>query len=59
MLQRFFLCQFDAEFTEKVAHNDPNLNVQLLWFLHFFGAEIEVPTPVSVGLVAEREKAIQ
>ena len=49
VLQRFFRGQFDAEFTEKVAHKDPNLNVQLFRFLPMFGAKIDVPTPVSVA----------
>ena len=45
----FFRGQFDAEFTEKVAHNDLNLKVQLFKFLHLFYDKIEVPTPVSVA----------
>ena len=45
----FFRGHLDAEFTEKVAHKDPNLNVQLFRFLHMFGAKIEVPTPVRVA----------
>ena len=49
VLQRFFRGQFDAEFTEKVAHKDPNLNVQLFRLLLMFGATIEVPTPVTVA----------
>ena len=49
LLQRFYRGQFDAEFTEKVAHKEPNLNVQLFRLLHLFGAKIEVPTPVSVA----------
>ena len=49
VLQRFFRGQFDAEFTEKVAHKDPNLNVQLFSFVPMLGAAIEVPTPVSVA----------
>ena len=49
VLQRFFRGQFDAEFTEKVAHKDPNLNVQFFRLLPMFGAKIEVPTPVSVA----------
>ncbi len=49
MLQRFLRGQFDAELTETVAHNVPNLNVQLFRLLHLFGAKIEVPAPVSVA----------
>ncbi len=51
VLQRSFRGQFDAEFTGNVAHKGPSLHVQLLRFLHFFGAKIEVPTPVSVAHV--------
>ena len=32
-LQRFCRGQFGADFTEKVAHKDPNINVQLFKFL--------------------------
>ena len=49
VLQRFFRGQFDAEFTEKVAHNDPTLSVQLFKFLHMLGAKLVVPTPASVA----------
>ena len=53
VLQRFFQGQFDAEFTEKVAHNDPNISVQLFMLLHMFQGKLEVPTPVRVALIQQ------
>ena len=37
---KFISGQFDAEFTEKVAHKGTILNVQLLELLRLFGAKI-------------------
>ena len=45
VLQRCCRGRFDAEFTKKVAHQDPNLNVQSFRFLQMFEANIEVPAP--------------
>ena len=53
VLQRFFQGQFDAEFTEKVAHKDPNISVQLFRFLHMRQGKIEVPTPGRVALIQQ------
>ena len=47
-MQRFCQGQFDAEFTEKVAHKGPDLSVQLFQFLNILQGNTKVPAPRSV-----------
>ena len=53
VLQRFLTGQFDAEFTEKVAHTDPIISVHIFKFLQMFEGNIEVH---ASGCVAQIQR---